>query len=251
MSLINQVGIDLGSRFVKIAMFDGKNIKFLRYDTVDFYKKYIIRYADEIGINTKLIGIPDDCNVIATGYGRNLMSFKNASVISEIKAHFRGAMRSSGKENFILIDIGGQDSKVIWARNGYIEDFIMNDKCAASTGRFAENAASALGFTLKELGEMKENPADLSTTCAIFCESEIISLLASGTEPERIGAGINMSIAKRLTPLVKSYSSPHIFASGGAAENEAMLFFLSELVDREIKPIPQPQFNGAHGCLNF
>lgn len=251
MNTTKQIGIDLGSRFVKMALFGEETTQFLRYDTVDFYKRYIIRRPDGISIDTERLGIPEDCAVTATGYGRNLMSFGNASVISEIKAHFRGALRTFGKTDFILVDIGGQDSKVIWARDGYIEDFVMNDKCAASTGRFAENASSTLGFTLEELGSMKENPADLSTTCAVFCESEIISLMASGTEPERIGAGINMSIAKRLAPLVKSYSAPYIFASGGAAENEAMLWFLSRLVDKEIHPVPEPQFNGALGCLNL
>ena len=246
-----QVGIDLGSRFVKVALAHSSKPEFIRYDTIEFYKKYIIRDETGISIDINSLGIPKEYEITATGYGRNLMSFANAEIISEIKAHFRGAIRATGESNFILIDIGGQDSKVIWARDGYIEDFVMNDKCAASTGRFAENACAVLGFTLKELGQMQNNPANLSTTCAVFCESEIVSLIASGIEPESIAAGINLSIAKRLAPLAKSFSSQKIFASGGAADNAALLYFLSNILNKEITPIPLSQYNGAIGCLNI
>lgn len=246
---MNHLGIDLGSRFVKMAVKTDKNIELRRYDTVEFYKKYIKRLNGNIEIDIEKLSISPDFSITATGYGRNLMTFSNAEIISEIKAHFRGALRSCGKKDFILIDIGGQDSKVIFGKDGYIEDFVMNDKCAASTGRFAENACAVLGITLADLAGMTANPANLSSTCAVFCESELIGLLASGVETENIAAGVNKSIAKRLAPLVKSFNSPIIFASGGVAENNALIYFLSEILDMEIKPLVNPQYNGAMGCL--
>lgn len=246
---MNSIGIDLGSRFVKTAVMRDGKITLCRYDTVEFYKNYIKRGSNNIEIDVKKLGLPHDLPITATGYGRNLMSFSNAEIISEIKAHFRGALRKSGQKDFILIDIGGQDSKVIYGKDGYIEDFLMNDKCAASTGRFAENACNVLGITLEELAQMTKEPAKLSSTCAVFCESEIIGLLAGGTEISSIASGVNQSIAKRLAPLVKSFKADTIFASGGVAANKALLYFLSDMLGINITALPDPQFNGAQGCL--
>lgn len=243
------IGIDLGSRFVKIAVKKNDTIEFKMYDTVDFYKNYITRTDNGVVIDIKKLGISADFSITATGYGKNLMNFCNAEIISEIKAHFRGALKNQKAKDFILIDIGGQDSKVIFARNGYIEDFLMNDKCAASTGRFAENAATVLGITLDELALMTENPSKLSSTCAVFCESELIGLLASGEEIKSVGAGVNKSMAKKLAPLLKQFKSDTIFASGGAAENKALIYFIEEIIAQPITPISNPQFNGAIGCL--
>lgn len=246
---MNSIGIDLGSRFVKTAINQNDKTILKRYNTVDFYKNYIKRNGESVEIDVETLGFPKDLPITATGYGRNLMSFSNAEIISEIKAHFRGALRKSGQKDFILIDIGGQDSKVIYGKDGYIEDFLMNDKCAASTGRFAENACTVLGITLEELSLMTTEPAKLSSTCAVFCESEIIGLLASGTKISSIASGVNQSIAKRLAPLVKSFKADVVFASGGVATNKALLYFLSKILGIEITALPDPQFNGAQGCL--
>ncbi len=248
---MKKLGIDLGSRFVKMAIYDGEKITFNRYDTVEFYKTYIKREDDKIFIDTDLLGIPSDYSVTATGYGRNLMSFSNAEIISEIKAHFRGAAYSMKASDFILIDIGGQDSKVIYAKDGYVEDFVMNDKCAASTGRFAENACNILGIDLDTLVDMADSPADLTTTCAVFCESEIISLIAKGIDTSEIAAGINKSIAKRLLPLIKSFKSHTVYASGGVATNKALIQFISDMLGQDITPVANPQYNGAIGCLGL
>lgn len=246
---MKNIGIDLGSRYVKMVKANGDDLEFQRFDTVSFYKQFIARDNDKTYINIDKLGIDKEYKIVATGYGRNLMSFANAEIISEIKAHFRGALRQTGEDSFILIDIGGQDSKVILGKEGYIEDFIMNDKCAASTGRFAENACSVLGITIDELANMDKEPANLSSTCAVFCESELIGLMASGIELESIASGVNKSIAKRLLPLIKTYKSDKIFASGGVASNKSLIYYISELLGTEIKPLQNPQYNGALGCL--
>lgn len=246
---MKNIGIDLGSRYVKMVKADGENIEFERFDTVSFYKQFIKRDGDNTYIDVDKLGIDKDYTITATGYGRNLMSFANAEIISEIKAHFRGALRQTGDTDFILIDIGGQDSKVILGKEGYIEDFIMNDKCAASTGRFAENACNVLGISIDELSVMDKNPSNLSSTCAVFCESELIGLMASGVEIESIASGVNKSIAKRLMPLIKSFQSDTIYASGGVASNKSLIHFISELIGKKVIPLQNPQYNGALGCL--
>lgn len=246
---MKNIGIDLGSRYVKMVKADGENLEFKRYDTVSFYRQYIKRDKESTYIDVEKLGIDKDYKITATGYGRNLMSFANAEIISEIKAHFRGALRQTGDDSFVLIDIGGQDSKVILGKDGYIEDFIMNDKCAASTGRFAENACNVLGITIDELSQMDKDPSNLSSTCAVFCESELIGLMASGVELESIASGVNKSIAKRLMPLIKSFQSDKIYASGGVASNKSLIYYISELIGKNVVPLENPQYNGALGCL--
>lgn len=245
-----KLGIDLGSRFVKIAVKEGGSIRFHREDTVYFYKNMVRRDGGRIYIDLARYGA-EGAEITATGYGRNMMAFANAEVISEIKAHFRGAYETTKEAEFILVDVGGQDSKVIYSRDGYIEDFVMNDKCAASTGRFLENACRILDVTLEELSQMKDSPAKLSSTCAIFSESELVGKIAEGESIESIGAGVNESISRRLFPLIRKYRNKKIFAAGGVASNDAIIYFLSEMSGAEIKVLPNPQYNGCLGCLYY
>ncbi|WP_022850959.1 acyl-CoA dehydratase activase [Limisalsivibrio acetivorans] len=248
---MSRVGIDLGSRYVKAAVLRDEHVKLLRWDTAEFYRSFVKRRGGELYIELAAAGLPDDTAITATGYGRNLMSFANANVISEIKAHFRGALEATGESDFILVDVGGQDSKVIYVKDGYIEDFVMNDKCAASTGRFLENACSILHVSLDELSAMKDKPVKLSSTCAIFSESEIIGKIAEGCTTEEIGAGVNESIARRLLPLIKRFRAPRIYAAGGVAANGALFSMLSDMVDKEIDILPESQYNGCRGCLFY
>lgn len=244
-----RLGIDLGSRYVKIAVADDDKISFHREDTVAFYKTRVIRDEERVLVDLSHYGADESTEIIATGYGRNMLSFANAEVISEIKAHYRGAVRATGEDEFILVDIGGQDSKVIYVKDGYIEDFVMNDKCAASTGRFLENASRILDITLDELASMKDNPVKMNSTCAIFSESELVGKIAEGVSVESIGAGVNESIARRLFPLIRKYRKIKIYAAGGVASNSALIHFLSVMAEREIEVLKNPQFNGASGCV--
>ncbi len=246
-----KLGIDLGSRFVKIAVQTETGITYHREDTVFFYKNRVKRENGEVLIDLTSYGADETCAITATGYGRNMMSFANANVISEIKAHYRGALESTGESEFILVDVGGQDSKVIYVRDGYIDDFVMNDKCAASTGRFLENACRILDISLDDLSEMTAEPVKLNSTCAIFSESELVGRIAEGFSIESIGAGVNESIARRLFPLIRKYRHKKIFAAGGVASNNGLLRFLSEMSGTEIKSLNNPQYNGCFGCLFY
>jgi len=244
------VGIDLGSRFVKVGFKKGNNVEFKLFDTVTFYRDYVKREGDNIKINFDFLD-ENPGRVVATGYGRNILSFANAEIISEIKAHFKGAKVQTGCDNFTLIDLGGQDSKVIKVVNGFIEDFIMNDKCAASTGRFLENAASILKINLSDIANSIENPVKLNSTCAIFSESEIIGKIAEGADFREIAAGVCESVAKRITPLVKRLKSERYFISGGVGSIYSIRYFLEKEIGQPINQLKNCQFNGCIGCLNY
>jgi predicted CoA-substrate-specific enzyme activase len=222
-----------------------------KIDTIEFYKRRIVRNGDNVGIDLSFIDYdPQNTQLLATGYGRNLLQFDNIEVISEIKAHFYGAKAQTSEQNFTLVDIGGQDCKVIDVKDGYINDFTMNDKCAASTGRFVEQAARILDIPMADFEIAIDSPISLSDTCAVFCESELIGRLARGATDMHLAAGVNLSIAKRLAPAIKKYRPHTIFMAGGASST-ALIHFIAELTGIEPHVLPEQQFNGALGCVHY
>jgi len=247
---MSEAGIDLGSRFVKICVKDGQSYKFYKYNTIDFYKNFIKKDSSgNIRIEHEIVKGETIDRITATGYGRNLMNFCNSNIISEVKAHFKGAKFQTGLEDFVLIDIGGQDSKVIKSTRGFIDDFVMNDKCAASTGRFLENSANILQISVDKLAGYTENPCILSSTCAIFSESEIIGKIAEGYSIAEIAAGINLSVAKRLVPLIRRFAKSDLYAAGGVASLYGVKYFLESLLDKQVNLLKDYQYNAALGCV--
>jgi predicted CoA-substrate-specific enzyme activase len=189
--------------------------------------------------------------LVGTGYGRLKIPFANTN-ISEITCHGRGAHWLVPSVRTIL-DIGGQDSKVIsLADDGYVANFQMNDKCAAGTGRFLEGIARALELGLEELGpiSLKSNsPSVISSQCSVFADSEVVSLLADGVAVEDIVAGVHKAIASRLISLVKKVGVKKDFTvTGGVAKNIGVVKFLEEGLG-ELKSLPEdPQLVGAIGA---
>ncbi len=187
MSSVTRCGVDAGSREVKLAFFTGKSLVFSgSVDTVEFYTK--CRNGGESLDITRLDQFkeaPPVKRIVTTGYGRNKINIIGGSAISEIMAHARGAIWQTGLTEFTLVDIGGQDTKVISVRDGAVKDFIMNDKCAAGSGRYLENIARVLSVSLEKLSTFSEDSATLSSTCAIFGESEVIGLISEGVEIEK------------------------------------------------------------------
>ena len=246
-------GIDLGSRFVKIVIYDDEIKEFIRkekYDTVFFYKNFATIRNRKLIVNFEKLNLPDS-KICSTGYGRNNINVKDAEIINEIKAHYLGVIfQHNHLKDFTILDVGGQDTKVIKVRNGYIEDFIMNDKCAASTGRYIENMAKILNVSLEYLTKQIKSPVTLNSTCAVFGESEVIGKIAEGRKISSICAGINLSLAKRIVPLINKLYSEILVVSGGVAKNYGLVHFIKRLLQfKEVIILKEPEFNGAIGCI--
>ena len=189
--------------------------------------------------------------IIATGYGRNSIPFANEA-ISEIICHAKGAIFLIPTARTI-IDIGGQDSKVIRVNeDGNVIDFAMNDKCAAGTGRFLEVMARALDLELTDLGSVSlnsKNPCKISSVCTVFAESEVVSLRAEKKAREDIIAGIHKSIANRIITmgLQIGYENQIVF-TGGVAKNKGVQKALEQELGTKIAIPSEPQIVGALGA---
>lgn len=243
-------GMDLGSRVVKIIDYKEGEIQcMIGYDTAQFYRDFGRMDGTELAVSFEKLGLsPELTRLTVTGYGRNTVRVQGIRRISELKAHMIGAMHQSGLMDFTLLDIGGQDTKVIKVAAGQMEDFVMNDKCAASSGRYVENMARVLGLGLEDIAEHIKDPVPLSATCAIFGESEIIQKLTEGFPVEEIAAGVNLTIVRRVLPMLARFDKGPIVFSGGVAKNLAVAALLKLHTGRDIIPLAEPTFNGALGC---
>jgi (R)-2-hydroxyacyl-CoA dehydratese activating ATPase len=189
--------------------------------------------------------------IVSTGYGRASIDFADKTM-TEIICHGVGAhfMNSEVKG---VIDVGGQDSKAILLDNsGNIENFAMNDKCAAGTGRFLEVMANALEVNLDQLGDFAlkaDNPSKISSICTVFAESEVISMIAAQHKRENIIAGIHESAAARIAILAaKVKIKEPVIMTGGVAKNKAMISALEKRLGIQITAGKLPQENGAIGA---
>ncbi|OPX86168.1 MAG: R-phenyllactate dehydratase activator [Pelotomaculum sp. PtaB.Bin104] len=188
--------------------------------------------------------------IIGTGYGRVALSFIDKAV-TEITCHARGAhYLVEGAD--MVIDIGGQDSKVILTDGvGNVINFVMNDKCAAGTGRFLQVMATALGCDVSELADLARgaDPAQISSMCTVFAESEVISLLAQGVGKDRIIAGIHRSVATRVAAMAERLGKgSRITFTGGVSKNEGVRECLARDLGREIITVPDSHLAGALGA---
>lgn len=245
------LGIDLGSRHVKIALDQESGWVFHRFDTIGFYRQYG-RLADgELHVDFDKLQLKAEGRVVSTGYGRLTIKIEGGSVIPEIKAHVLGALNQTGLDTFTLMDLGGQDSKVVKVVKGKMVDFQTNDKCAASSGRFLENMSRVLGISLEELGKHDEDPVEISSTCAVFGESELIGKIIEGVSVERLAAGINQTIVNRIKPMLRQLMSEYIVFTGGVAFNPAIKRIVEKELGVQVVVPPEPQFNGAVGCCIY
>jgi len=191
---------------------------------------------------------------VSTGYGRERVSGR-LSAVTEITCHARG-INALIPDAQILIDIGGQDSKAIRLdKNGRVQDFAMNDKCAAGTGRFLEAMARALQVDIEELSILDQSATELitiSSMCTVFAESEVVSLIANGTAVNEIVNGLNRSISSRTIGLVKRIAPDidglKIAMSGGVAHNKGVVKALAKILNTEIQVPDKPDTVGALGA---
>lgn len=248
-----RIGIDLGSRKVKFALVSaGSVVRRETFDTISFYRNFGRMKGEDLTFDLAATGVfsPAEISgsgIVATGYGRNTLHLKGVRVISEIRAHASGALFQTGLRDFTLLDMGGQDTKVALIRDGALRDFVMNDKCAASSGRYLENMAAVLEVGLDELSSHWENPVRLDATCGIFGESELIGQIVRGYPVARLCAGVNRTLVKRVVPMLRRFPSERIVLTGGVARNGALVRLLAE--EGYAVTVPEhPQHNGAIGC---
>ena len=247
---MRRLGIDLGSREVKVVLMEGKTIleKFM-VSTIQFYRDYC-DFDGKIVVNFEKLNIKDVHSFVSTGYGRNNIDLKLFKPINELKAHVYGAIYQTGLDDFILLDVGGQDVKVMKVENGLITDLELNEKCAASCGRYLENMATVLEVSIDELFMHYKNPINLNSTCAVFSESELIGKIVEGVPLGRLCAGVNYSLYKRLLPLLSKFNAKKLLLAGGVAKNVALKKYLQNEYD-EIQTLENAQFNGAIGCCYY
>lgn len=240
------MGIDSGSAMTKAVLFDGQEIVDFRMEPSGSTPGRVIhRLYEELRT-------PDTAFVVATGYGRALLPEADKS-ITEITCHGAGAaFLCPGCDT--VIDIGGQDSKVILLNEaGQVCDFLMNDKCAAGTGRFLEMTMARVGSDIAKIDEFVAgaSPVTINSMCAVFAESEIIGLLAQETPPGDIVLGCIHSICRRTAVFAQKLApqKPRVFFSGGLAQSETIRTALAQyLGTQDVQTHPLSQYNGAIGA---
>jgi predicted CoA-substrate-specific enzyme activase len=246
-------GIDIGSLTVKIVVLNTKDPS----NKHNFSQLKKVGYAPG-NIARNLLNNAQDFfgkqkidYIVSTGYGRKLVE-KADKTITEITCHAVGAHHSDPSIQTI-IDIGGQDSKVIRVNEkGQVQDFEMNDKCSAGSGRFLEVMASALEVSIEDFGPMglkSTSPSKISSTCTVFAESEVISRINQGADRDDIIAGIHTSIVTKIIALAARVGiHPEISLTGGVALNPAVRTMLERELEVELKIPAEPQMNGAYGA---
>lgn len=244
-------GIDAGSRTIKIALVESKNLKIIGTALQDqgveqnvLAGQLFDSLLDDLRLNRKDIGA-----VVATGYGRHALTFVDTT-ITEITCQAHGVHHQQS-DTATVIEIGGQDSKVLrLSRSGSVRDFSMNDRCAAGTGRFLELVADRLHVSLDEFNSLagrSTKPAIISSMCAVFAETEIIGLLAEGTQPEDIITGVEAAIATRVSVMATGVAAPVVF-TGGVALIPGMAKALERCLNIPVVVAENPQFTGAVGA---
>ncbi len=255
---VTVVGIDIGSRQAKAVLVHGDDVHTAITASGVDSQETAERLIRKIGRQTG-IGPGDIAYVVGTGYGRIAIDFEEfpSDVVTEISCHAMGAhFLNAGTRT--IIDIGGQDSKAIKVDpdNGRVLEFVMNDKCAAGTGRFLEKVAELLGYRLEELGEkalLASKKLEVSSQCVVFAESEVISLKARGERREDIAAAIHFASARRVRNLVNRLGlEPELVFSGGVSNNPGMKHALEELIGHPIRTTKLDMvYAGALGAAVF
>ena len=248
-------GIDVGSLTAQAVVINGKGVKAFKSIGVKPHPVESARTVVEMLLDEESIPWKEIKFCVSTGYGREQVQAEGLSQdnMSEISCHGLGASFLV-PEARTVIDIGGQDAKVIRiGPGGELVDFVMNDKCAAGTGRFLEVQARTLGLSLDELGKVSLNAQkvlELSSRCSIFCETEVLHYLQRGHSKADIAAGVNRAMAERVAALVRRVGlEKEVTMSGGVAKNAAVRAELERMLNvRLIKYNADSQIVGALGA---
>ena len=248
------LGLDVGSASSKVVILDGdKNIVSSSVFQVGTGSSGPSRALDE-ALGKINLTLDDMKKIVATGYGR--YAFEKADKqISEISCHAKGIFHLVPTARTI-IDIGGQDAKAIRLdNNGMVSQFFMNDKCAAGTGRFLEVMSRVLEIDITQMAEYDSRATEVvnvSSTCTVFAESEVISHLSNNVPKENIIAGIHASVASKACGLAyRTGLEDDIVMGGGVAQNAGVVRAISRELRRPVIVAPNPQITGALGAALF
>ena len=196
------------------------------------------------------LGFDEITYIIATGYGRMNVPFADRQV-TELTCHARGVAEQFPGVR-LAIDVGGQDAKALRIKNGKLIDFVMNDKCAAGTGRFLDITAAALGIRVEDLGDISAQATEkavISSTCTIFAEHEVVSCLSEGIPVENIIAGLHDSIASRVAKIARKLRiEPDVVFTGGVAKNKGVVKAMADNLGCPILVPDEPLISGALGA---
>ena len=254
MDKIYTLGIDIGSTASKCVMLEnGKEIVAKSLISVGAGtsgpQRAISQVLEAAGKKRE-----DMAFILATGYGRNSMLEIADQQMSELSCHAKGATFLF-PEVHTVVDIGGQDVKILEVENGIMVNFVMNDKCAAGTGRFLDVMARVLEVKVADLGTLgaqSTKQVEISSTCTVFAESEVISQLAQDTDKRDIINGIHHSVASRVAGLAHRVGvKDMVVMTGGVAQNIGVVNALEEELGHTIHTSPLTQYNGALGAALF
>jgi len=244
-------GVDIGSTMTKVVLIDTTDsiLSAIKGPTGPEHRQL----ANEVmkrALEQANLQLNDISYIIATGYGRVNVPFAD-NQITELSCHARGV--SSIFPNVrTAIDIGGQDAKCMKIHNGKLIDFVMNDKCAAGTGRFLEVTAATLGIRLEDMGDISLNSTkkiQLSNLCTIFAQQEVVALLSRGERVEDIIAGLHFALAGRVATLARRLKiEPDVVLTGGVAKNIGMVKAMKESLGSELLVPEEPLLTGALGA---
>lgn len=244
-------GIDLGSTMTKLVIIDSdENIcaRIIHHSGAEHRRlanKVMEEALEQSGLAIKNIDY-----VVATGYGRMVVPFADRQ-ITELTCHTRGLFQYFPKVR-LAIDIGGQDSKVLQISNGKLLDFTMNDKCAAGTGRFLEIIAGTLNLKIDDLGDLSlksRQKVQISSTCTVFAQQEVIKRLSEGLPLEDIVAGIHNAIAGRVARMADGFViEPDVLFTGGVAKNIGVVKALEKNLGCSVLVPAEPLLSGALGA---
>jgi (R)-2-hydroxyacyl-CoA dehydratese activating ATPase len=242
-------GIDIGSTMTKVVIVSDRIEASFIGPTGPEHRKLANKVMEE-ALTRANLRFGDLSYIVATGYGRINVPFADKQ-ITEITCHAKG-LQSLLPTVRTVIDIGGQDCKGIKIKAGKVTDFVMNDKCAAGTGRFLEVIADALGVQLKELGQRSlaaQKAIAISSTCTVFAEHEVISQLANGASVNDLIAGIHEAVATRVYAMVKKLKvEQDVAVTGGGAKNIGLVKALEGKFGFPLLVPPEPLITGALGA---
>lgn len=251
------IGIDAGSTYVKVAIVKNDEIAALKVANSGIDNSKIALSLIESFLKEKNADKKDIKCIYATGYSRKIIDIASGD-ISEIFAHAYGSKFIAPKEfkPGVLIDIGGQDSKVIYLNKDYsVKNFVMNDKCAAGTGKFMETCAQILETSIDQIGPLSlesKEPCEINSTCVVFAQSEIISLIARKYDRKDIIAGMHASLVNRVLKMLHfDEINGDILLCGGGGLNIGLKKAFEDELMRDVFTSKHPQFQGAIGAAYF